>query len=138
MWNATLTSCIWEEMHFRSSRLQFLQIQDGVHPHTTEDVLTFHCLKFKGCVVSRRSEVVWPLYLLNLNVLDYFCGLYAMIRLRRCKPVTIKELKAVVEDVTGTVPVDVIRNRYVDTHQFRKNRTNISSAYSRWVKNDVC
>ena len=109
MWNATLTSCIWEEMHFRSSRLQFLQIQDGAHPHTTEDVLTFHCLKFKGCVVSRRSEVVWPLYLLNLNVLDYFCGSYAMIHVRQRKSATIKGSKAVVEDVARTVPDNIIR-----------------------------
>ena len=28
-------------------------------------------------------------------------------------------------------------SRYVDTHQFRKNRTHISSAFSRWLKNDV-
>ena len=29
-------------------------------------------------------------------------------------------------------------SRYVDTHQFRKKRTHISSAFSRWVENNVC
>ena len=50
---------VWKEMCFPSSRHQFWRIQDGARPHTTEieDVLTFLRFKFKGHVISHRSEI---------------------------------------------------------------------------------
>ena len=100
---------VWEEVRLRSSRLQLWWMQDGARPYTTEDVLNFLRLKFKDRVISRRSEIEWPPYSPDLNVLDYFFWSFAMIHVRRRKPTTIEELKAVVEDVARTVPVDMIR-----------------------------
>ena len=100
---------VWEEVRHSSSRLQFWWMQDGATCHTTNDVLNFLRLKFKGRLISRRSEIGWPPYSPDLNVLDYFFWSYAMMHVRRRKPATIEQLKAVVEDVARTVPVDMIR-----------------------------
>ena len=36
------------------------------------------------------------------------------------------------------IPITPLPIGYVDSHQFRKNRTHRSSTFLRWVKADVC
>ena len=84
-------------------------MQDEATSHTTNDVLNFLREKFQGCVISRWSEIGWPLYSPDLNPLDYFFWSFAMIHVRRQKPATLDELKTIVEDVAATVQEDMIR-----------------------------
>jgi hypothetical protein len=100
---------VWQEVLDRAGQLQYWWQQDGATCHTTDAVLTFLLAKFKDCVISRRSAIEWPPYSPCLNVLDYFFWSFAMMHVRRRKPATIEELKAVVEDVARTVPADMIR-----------------------------
>ena len=72
-------------------------------------VLSFLLEKFGGRVISRRSEIIWPRYSPDLNVLDYLFWSFVMQQVRRVKPTTIDELKATVEEVAASVPVDLIR-----------------------------
>ena len=84
-------------------------MQDEATSHTTHDVLNFLREKFQGRVISRWSEIGWPLYSPDLNPLDYFFWSFAMIHVRRQKPATLDELKTIVEDVAATVQEDMIR-----------------------------
>ena len=85
-------------------------MQDGATAHTTNDVLNFLGEKFRGRVISRRSEIEWPPYSPDLNPLDYFFWSFALIQVRRQKPATIAELRAIVEDVAATAPEEMIRD----------------------------
>ena len=61
-------------------------------------------------MISRRSEIIWPPYSPDLNVLDYFFWSFVMMQVRRSKPSTIDKLNAVVEDVARSVPQEMIRD----------------------------
>ena len=101
---------VWPEVRRRAARNGYWWQQDGATSHTTNAILNFLLDKFRGRVISRRSEIVWPPYSPDLNVLDYFFWSYAMIHVRRRKPATIEELKETVEDVAATIPEEMIRD----------------------------
>ena len=100
---------VWPEVRFRSSRRLFWWQQDGATSHTANVVLDFVKEKFRGRVISRRSEIGWPPYSPDLNPLDYFLWGYVESQVRRVKPATIDELKTAVEDVVRTVPEEMVR-----------------------------
>ena len=100
---------VWPEVRGRARRNGYWWMQDGATSHTTLAVLNFLLDKFGGRVISRRSEIIWPPYSPDLNVLDYFFWSYAMMHVRRRKPTTIDELKETVEDVARTIPEEMIR-----------------------------
>ena len=49
-----------------------------------------------------------PPYFPDLNVLDYFFWSFAMAQVRRVKPSDIDELKATVEEVARSIPVEMV------------------------------
>ena len=73
-----------------------------------------------------------------INALDYKQSCWTLLIL--LPPVLLStEAEAVAVKLAVTVAMfEGVHIRHVDTHQFRKNRTHISSTFSRWVKNDVC
>ena len=65
---------IWPEVRYRSSWHKCLFMQDGATSHTTNAIIAntnFLAEKFRGRVISCRSERFWPTYIPNLNVLDF-------------------------------------------------------------------
>ncbi len=54
--------------------------------------------------ISRRSENIWLPYSPDLNILDYFFWLYAMMQVQMRKPTTIEELKKTIVHVAHTIP----------------------------------
>ena len=85
---------VWPEVRGRARRNQYWWQQDGATSHMTKDVLEFLLDKFNGRLISRRSEIFWPPYSPDLNVLDYWFWSFAMVHIRRVQPETIDELKA--------------------------------------------
>ena len=55
-------------------------MQDGATSHTMLEVLWFLFEKFCGQVIGRRSEIIWPPYSPDLNVLDCLFLLYTMMQ----------------------------------------------------------
>ena len=100
---------VWPEVRSRAGRRQYWWQQDGATSHTTNAVLDFLDSKFHGRIISRRSDIPWPPYSPDLNPLDFFVWGYVMQQVRRIKPETIDELKAVVEDVVSSIPEEMIR-----------------------------
>ena len=84
-------------------------MQDGATSHTTLEVIRFLLDMFHGRVISRWSEIIWPPYSPDLNVLDYF-WLYTMMQVQLRKPTTIKELKETLKDVAHTIPEEMVRD----------------------------
>ena len=103
-----LSEDVWPEVRARAGQLRYWWQQDGATSHVTNDVFMFLTAKFRGRLISHRSDIGWPPYSPDLNPLDYFFWGYAMMHVRRQKPTTIDELKAIVEDVAHTVPVEMI------------------------------
>jgi len=101
---------VWPEIRIQAGRRRYWWMQDGATCHTTDDVLAFLGAKFGDRIISRRSAIEWPAYSPDLNVLDYWFWSFAMIHVRRAKPESLDELKAVVEDVAATATTEMIRN----------------------------
>ncbi len=88
-------------------------MQDGATSHTMLDVLRFLLDKFRGRVISRLSEIIWPPYSPDINILDYLFWLYTMMQVRWRKPTT-EEQKETVEAVAHTIPEEMVRNVVVN------------------------
>ena len=100
---------VWAEVRNRSSRRHFWWMQDGATSHVTNVNLNFLVEKFRGRVISRRSEQMWPPYSPCLNPLDFSIWGYMQNQVRRIQPSTIEELMAAVEDVAATIPEEMVR-----------------------------
>ena len=98
---------VWPEVRGRARRNGFWWQQDGATSHVTNQVLDFLSAKFGGRIISRRSNIPWPP---DLNVLDHFFWSFAMAQVRRVKPSDIDELKATVEEVARSIPVEMVRD----------------------------
>ena len=85
-------------------------MQDGATSHATDANINFLLEKFRGRVISRRSERLWPSYLPDINPLDFFVWGYFQAAVQRIKPSNVEELRAAVEDVAATVPEEMIRD----------------------------
>ena len=103
-----LQNQVWPEVMGIVRRNSYWWMQDGDMSHTTLEVLRFLLDKCRGRVISRGSEIIWPPYSLDLNVLDYFFWTYAMMQVRRRKLATIDELKETVEDVARMIPEEMV------------------------------
>ena len=104
-----LKTQVWPEIRAYVTRQQWWWQQDSARPYTTNEVLDFVGRKFGGWVISRRSDIDWPVYSPDLNPLDFFLWGYVQSLVRRRKPKTIDELKEAVEDVAASIPEDMIR-----------------------------
>ena len=98
------TKDIWRRWWFQ---------QDGATPHCTNANIEMLNDKFKGRVISRRAEVVWPSCSPDLNPLDYWFWGYCMNKISREKPETMQEVCEIVERMCRDTPEDMIR-RSVD------------------------
>ena len=101
---------VWPEVRQRSSRRNYWWMQDGATSHTTNDNLNFLREKFRGRVISRRSDYLWPPYSPDINPLDFFAWGYLQAAVYCIKPSNVDELRAAVEDVAATVPEEMIRD----------------------------
>ena len=101
---------VWPEVRFLSNLREYWAMQDGATSHTTAVNLAFLLDKFRGRVISRRSEHFWPPYSPDLNPLDFFVWGYLEAQVKRIKPTSVEELRAAVEDVARTVPEEMIRD----------------------------
>jgi hypothetical protein len=91
-----------------ATRRQYWFQPNGTTPHTSNNVIGFLEDKFRGRVISRRTDVNWPAHSPDLNPLNYFLWGYAASLVIRRKPTTIPELMEVVEDVIATIPEEMI------------------------------
>ena len=105
----TLLHDVWEEVRHSSSRRRYYWMQDGASSHVTNANLNFLVGKFRGRVISRRSEQMWPPYSPCLNPMDFCIWGYMQDQVRRIEPSTMQELKDAVEDVAQTIPEEIIR-----------------------------
>ena len=99
---------VWPEMCIWAGRQWHWWIKDSATGLTTNAVLNFLGKMFWGLVISQRLEIDWPPYSPNLNPLNCFFFSFSMIHIHYQKPVTLDELKAVVDDIALTVPEQVI------------------------------
>ena len=106
---AMVRDSVWPEVRYASSRRKYWWQQDSATSHTTNNVLDFVKEKFRGRVISRRSEVPWPPYSPDMNPLDFFLWGFVLDQVKRIKPTTIDELKIAVEGVVSTVPEEMVR-----------------------------
>ena len=107
-YQALLKDDVWPEVRNASSRRRYWFMQDGATSHTTNLNVNFLLEKFRGRLISRRSEQLWPPYSPDLNVLDFFVWGYLEEQVKRIKPTTVEELRRAVEDVAETVPAEMI------------------------------
>ena len=106
---AMLRDLVWPEVRHRSSRRLFWWQQDGATSHCTDVVLNFLEEKFRGRIISRRSEVSWPPYSPDFNPCDFFLWGWVESQVRRVKPASIDDLKAAVEDIIAAMPEEYVR-----------------------------
>ena len=74
----------------------------------TEDCLAFFQDKFQRRVISNRLDFLWPAKSPDLNPLDFYFWRVAEARIRKEKPKTIVELKAVVENFDGEISKETV------------------------------
>ena len=56
----------------KASRNGYFFMQDGTPPHCTNVALQLLTEIFKGRVISRRSEIIWPAHSPDLNYLNFW------------------------------------------------------------------
>ena len=89
---------VWPAIRSKATRRNYWFMQDGAAPHCTQEVLSFLASKFGERVVSRKTAHAWPPYSPDLNPLDFSFWSQAMAHVVRCQPITLEDLKAVVND----------------------------------------
>ena len=67
-------------------------MQDGAPPHCTNAPLEFLNEMFRGRVISRRKENLWPAHSPDLNPLDFSFWAAAQTRVYMEKPDSIEYL----------------------------------------------
>ena len=59
--------------------------QDGATCHTAEATLDVLHTVFGDCIISRRADVVWPLWSCDLTPLDYYLWVVVIVLRRQAK-----------------------------------------------------
>ena len=95
-----LQTVVWPAVRGSASKKQYWFQQDGASVHCTFDVIGFMKSKFGTRIISRKTEHHWPPYSPDLNPLDFSFWSQAMSHMVRCQPITLDQLKEVVEDFT--------------------------------------
>ena len=81
---------------------------DRATPHCTNASIEMLNDKFKGQVISRRTQVVWLSCSSDLNPLDYWFWSYCMNKVSREKPETMQKVCETVERFCRDTPEDMI------------------------------
>ena len=86
--------------------------QDGATCHTAEATLDDLRLIFEDCIISRRAEVVWPLWSCDFIYypLDYYLWSAAKDKCYADKPETIDALEDNIRKAIGEIQLHAIDN----------------------------
>lgn len=93
-----LQDVVWPRLRGSATRLALWWMQDGAPPHCTNAALEFLNEKFRGRVISRRTETPWPAHSPDLNPLDFHFWAAAQARVYEEKPESIQNLVQCVQD----------------------------------------
>ena len=66
-----LQDIFWPRLRYSATRSSLWWMQDGAPPHCTNTALEFVTEKFRGRVISRRTENSWPAHSPDLTPLDF-------------------------------------------------------------------
>ena len=100
---------VWPAVKGVATRRGCWYLQDGTSSHIIEECLEFLKAKFGDRVISRRTEHHWPPYSPDLSPLDFSFQSQAMAHMLRCQPLTLKQLKGIIEDFAVNMDEDDVR-----------------------------
>ena len=113
-----LEDLMWEAVvNSKASRKGYFFMRDGTPPHCTNAALQFLKEKFRGRVISRSSEIIWPVHSPDLNPLDFWFWGYVESQLISKNPRTINEMKGAVEGSVSNIPPDMVRRAVANVTQ---------------------
>ena len=92
---------VWSEMETEG----YFYMLDGAPPHCTNVALEFLEETFPNRVIGRRSNRSWPARSPDLNPVDFFVWGYLEGKLVERKPVTVENVKRIVEEEATKVTV---------------------------------
>ena len=78
--------------HSFTTRKSLWWIQDGASAHCTNDAKEFILEKFRGRVISRRTDIAWPAHSPDINPLDFHFWTLAQRHVHASNPSTIDEV----------------------------------------------
>ena len=78
-------------------------------PHCSWKLSFLISVKFRGSVISNKTDIPWPANSPDLNPLDFFFWGHAMTHVYRIKPGSIDELKSVVNNLAQCVDGALIK-----------------------------
>ena len=84
--------------------------QDGATCHTVEATLAVLCPVFEGRIISRRTDVVWPLWCCDLIPLDNYLQGAVKDKCYSGKPETIDALRHNIREAIGEIQLHTIDN----------------------------
>ena len=100
---------VWPAVSRIATRNSVYFMQDGASCHTTPENISYLNDKFKGRVISNKTDVVWPPNSPDLNPLDFFFWGYSMTHVYPIKPSSIEELKLIVDDFAANINPEMVR-----------------------------
>ena len=94
-------------------------MQDGAPAHCTTAAKEFLLNKFGGRVISRGTQIAWPVHSPDLNLLKFYYWASAQKEVFSAKPSTVDKLinvvkdfqKNIAENVLHSVPLNVLKRR---------------------------
>ena len=104
-----LQDIIWSKFRFSATRRSLWWMQDGAPPHCTTAAKEFLLEKFRGRVISRGTEIIWPAHSPDLNPLDFNFWAAAQKEVYTKKPETIEALVECVRHFAAAYDPDAIR-----------------------------
>ena len=107
IYRAMLEDLMWEAVKSKASRKGYFFMQNGAPPTLHS---SFWKEKFRGRVINRRSEIIWPAHSPDLNPLYFWFWGYVESQLISKNPRNINEMKVAVEGiVVSNIPQDMVR-----------------------------
>ena len=100
---------VWPLFRPYATRRNLWWMQDGAPPHCTNVAKSFLKEKFRGRVISRGTEFVWPAHSPDLNPLDFHFWAAAQKQVYLQKPESIEELIECVKQFSSSYDQETIR-----------------------------
>ena len=105
-----LQDIIWPRLRHSATRSQLWWMQDGAPPHCTNESLEFLNEKFRGRVISRRTQNPWPAHSPDLNPLDFHFWAAAQSQVYKEKPDSMESLIQCVQTFAEGYTQETIKN----------------------------
>ena len=94
IYRAMFENLMWGAVKIKAIRKGYFLMQDGAPPpHYTNVALQFLKEKFRGRVINKRSEIIWPAHSPNMNPLDFWFWGYVESQPISKNPRNINEMK---------------------------------------------